>query len=227
MGVDLQLAGTVIGIITGCGTIASWIVLLRKRGNRVPSRQRPKGAWERVAAISALTRVSNDSYVAAMASSAAKVAAEAEAFAAVRNSVKIPVCMVGVYLGLGVLAFWPSFSLGTLTVSILGIIVFVVISSANALRNLRDKASIHTLVEEENDLILRNPSEALWQHARKGRTKQDVANRLLGKGLRRAATKITEQRDELKRRAVELDEREQAIEQRERMLAANWRLRRG
>lgn len=223
----IQISGTGLGLITSIGTVATWIFFLRKRGSRVPSRQRPKGAWERVAAISALTKVGPDPYIETMASSAARVAAEAEAYAAVERPVKLPLWMVGVYVALGVLAFWPSFSIGTLMVSILGIVVFLGISAANATWNLRDKASIHSLVEEEDGLVLRNPVEALRQHARKGKTKQDFVDRIVGKGVRLAATKMQDQRDELKRRAAELDERERSLEQRERALSANWHLRRG
>lgn len=223
----MQIATTVIGLITGVGTIVTWVALWAKRGNRVPSRQRPKGAWERVAALSSLTRISDDPYLETMASSAARVAAEAEAFVAVRRRVKLPLFMTGLYVGIGVLAFFPTFSFWTLVVGIVGAVIFLLMSIINALHNLRDKVGIHVLVGEGNELILRNPFEALQQYHRRQKSKQDVADRILGKGLRKAATKISGERARLKTREADLAERERAIEEREKMIASNWRFNRG
>lgn len=167
------------------GTVISWCALLRTRDNRIPSHLRPKGAWERATALSSLTGISDASYIKTMASNAARVAAETEAFASVRSHAKLPLFMVGVYFGLGVLAYSPSFNVGTLLVT-----------------------------------ALRNPIEALRQHAPREKSTQDLADRLVAKGLRFTATKISKEQGKLKRRTAELDDRE-------RMLASNWSLKRG
>lgn len=221
-----QVIATVLGVFTAAGTIASWFLRGKNRGSRVPSRQRPRGAWERVTALSSITKVSGDPYIETMASSAARAAAEAEAYAAVARRVKLPFWSACAYLLVGVLAFWPSFDVWLLLVCVLGVFVFLVMGFFNLMMNEGDKMSIHTLVEQDNELILRNPFAALKQHARGGFKGNGYADgRVVLKALHFRMAKIRDQRDELKQRAAELADRERSLERRERALSANWSLR--
>lgn len=222
-----QVTGTIVGLITGVGTLITWVAVARRRNKRgsVPSRQKPKGAWERAAALASLTKVSDDQYIETMASSAARAAAEAEAVAAVHHTVKLPLWAAIAYLLVGVLAFWPTFDWGLLLVSLLGIAVFMFIGLVNLMRNEGNKMSIHTLVEQNNELILRNPFEALKQHARDGFEGNGNSDaRIVLKALHHRMAKIRDEKDRLKQQAADLEERELALERRERDLSANWSL---
>lgn len=228
MWVFIQGAGVVIGIITGFGTLLTW-VMARRKLYRVPPRRHPKGAWERVAAISHLTKLSDDDpYVKTMASAAARAAVEAEAFAAVERMVKFPLIMAGFYAALGLLAFYPDFDLKTLAMSVFGIAVFLMTALVNGAKNEGDRISIRTLVNADDDLIVRDPVAALARHARTGYEGNGYADaRVVVKVLRRRMGRIRDERDELKQWAATLDQREAAVEAREQAVSRNWHLSRG
>ena len=224
---SFQFTATALALITGVGTIGSWFVAGRNRGNRVPSRQRPKGAWERAAALSSLTKVSNDPYIETMASAAARSAAEAEAFAAIERSVRIPTVLAGLYLGIVFMGFWPKFDLIMTLVGGVGAIVFFCVAVVHHAQNQGDRISIHTLVEQSDELILQKPFEALRQHKQRrfrGNGGTDV--RITLQALRFRAVRLRDERDAVRRRASELDERARILERRERTLVSNYSLRR-
>lgn len=163
-----------------------------------------------------------------MAAGAARAALEAEAFAAVERMVRFPFVMAGLYLLLGTLAFYPDFDLATLLVAGCGIVIFVILGIINKLQNEGDRISIRTLVDGDDDLIVKDPVAALRRHARNGYEGNGYADaRVVVKVLRRRMAQIRDAKDELARRAAELDRREAAVTARERTVSANWRLGRG
>lgn len=208
-----------IGLATAIGTIIGWLISAGAKSKSTRPRTRPQGAWERVQAISAMTKINDDCYLSTMASAAARAAVEAEAFAAVERPVKLPAFMALIYFLIGGLAFWPTFDLKTLGVGILGVLVFLVLAAVHLARNEGDQLSIRALVDNENEEILRDPVQALRRHREEGLPGNRNDVRILLRALRFRIRKISAQREELNQQAAALDIREKQLESKEGGLA--------